>query len=217
MPAKKQTRPKVNRPLRKRTPLVPQDTISGPQVSAVSWRLEGDTTYQAMREKEPIRAALLKAVIDRLFVFKGLLESKGALAALSDFPVGELAELMSFLELPHSPTEGQKQTAIAGWDKSAREAGCSAVEVLKVLKRVEETYGKRRRGRPVARRADAVAAYEKKLASQKLSWPKLAPQFCRCGEEEKKQSDHDFKCWQSLRQEVNLLKRTLRKHGLSLP
>lgn len=73
---------------------------------------------------------------------------------------------------------------------------------------------KPKRGRPITQRAVAVAYYEAKLASPKLSWQRLAPRFCYCTEEERAETDHAFKCWQRLRQEVMALKRTLRRHGL---
>ena len=67
------------------------------------------------------------------------------------------------------------------------------------------------KGRPSTKRVPAIKAlvYQEELG---WTWPKLRDRFCPCGK-----AKHDSGCQNSLRAEVVMLKRLLRKYGISFP
>jgi len=67
------------------------------------------------------------------------------------------------------------------------------------------------KGRPSTKRVPAIKAlvYQKELG---WTWPKLRDRFCPCGK-----AKHDSSCQDSLRAEVVMLKRLLKKYGVSFP
>ena len=101
-----------------------------------------------------------------------------------------------------------------GWDLTFEQAVKLALktksldECHKILKRAS---AKGRKGRPSTKRVPAIKAlvYKQSLA---WTWPKLRDRFCPCGK-----AKHNSSCQESLRAEVGMLKRLLRKYDISFP
>jgi hypothetical protein len=84
----------------------------------------------------------------------------------------------------------------------------SLTECHEILKRASAIGQK---GRPSTKRVPAIKAlvYRQCLG---WNWPKITEQFCPCREDK-----HNSSCQESLRAEVGMLKRLLRKYGITFP
>jgi hypothetical protein len=91
--------------------------------------------------------------------------------------------------------------------QSWRQAGMNLVQAVEVAK----ASIKRGRGRPVSKKLIAVEAYDLKYNSKiKTTWAKIADKLCDCGMQERHRIYTP--CCQSLRQNVNNLKRILKNY-----
>ena len=122
----------------------------------------------------------------------------------------EIEELSSWLAPALAPSpESERRRLLNDYNRMFEETGFSVAHALPFLQQIDKACRARPRGRPATRKTLAVRAYEMKLANTRLSWTKLTQEICPCGEPQ-----HGFRCREKIRQEVNVLKRFLRKYQL---
>ena len=167
--------------------------------------------------ERPVYSALLEAAFqrtDKLFdgsLIRRMNEVKSEVEVRE--MIGELVALLKEGEeildwiIPQQPTPFELALKMA---TVFRQAGVAEDECKKLV----SGSGRRRKGRPVTKRAVAIIALEKQLLEPERNWSyrQLAQQLCNC---EKKV--HDNLCGQSLRQSMLQLKKLLAKYAPHLP
>jgi hypothetical protein len=176
--------------------------------------------------EHPILAALLSAIVERLSRYIELvisleLELHGRLKGSRESAqfaeqfaegrqlVSELKELITWFAGPLRPLSEEKITTFSEiLAEVASESGFSFATISREIRNLERLAYRRPKGRPAKQRPLAVSALEMQQANPKLSWNALARKLCPPGRE------NNFQWREALRQEVNALKKVLRKYQI---